>query len=382
MEKNQTSVTRNNDMKVIVEGGIARRLLALIMDAALAVFIMIGMIAFIFTPIADKAFDYSKKMAKGTQWQIASGLFVCVDENDDGSKVVYEIDELDKKTDTADYLMITNYETDDVNFYKNHLKYYYLNYKTGVGVKTPSGGNIEDYKCPNHEKTIDGLLPIEVYTEDWFNSKFGEISTVKDIETPLLDALKDFTEQDYFVELNRNLKGIQCFLIFTPFVLSFAIFFIVIPLCFKNGETLGKKTLHIGFVTKDGYSIKKRQIVFRQILLLLYVFACSFVIGIGATSIATLGLGVLIYFIPTFISKTGRSPLDKLAYTYLIDTIKSVWFLDEFEEQRILEAHQKEMKKYRKKPVKNKNIIQVGSKIVDKELRDEIEKEKSKTNKS
>lgn len=375
-EKNQNLDTKSS-MKTLHEANFAKRLLAVIMDAALAIFIMFGFASLVFTPIANKAFHYSEKMASGTRYQIATKLYLYYDLDDNKNPIIYDISDLNKASSNASIMMLTNYESDDIEFYRSRLKYYYLNYKTGQNIETPESGKVEDYRAPNYEELIDGKSPSELYTEEWFNSNFGEISDIETIKNAVLDATKDFYYSSYFIKLNKDIKKIQVFIIMPSFVIAFSIFFIVIPLCFKNGETLAKKFLHIGFVTKDGYRVLKRQIVLRQSVLLVYVFLCSFVIGVGLTSFATLGVGVFIYFLATFISKTKRSPVDYLSYVYLVDTVKSVYFKDEYEEHEKEEKLAENMKHYHENTLndEDKHIIQVGGEIVNKDLKKEIEEE-------
>ena len=365
-----------NDVKKIEQAGIARRILATIMDGSLAIFIMLFLSSLVLSPIANKAFHYSDKTAKLYHYQIASKLrFVCTKDDNDNIDKIYDIKELNDTPEETQDMMLYNYETDDLEFYKCRIKYYYLNYKTGVDVEAPDGVDVNEYKDPNWNVEIDGKLPSEIYTESWFNEKFGSLTTKDDYRNAAYEATKDLCEMDYYVKENKDIKWIQVFIIVPSILVSFSLFFILFPLIFKNGETLGKKTVNIGLVTKDGYSVKKRQIVLRQISLLLYVCLSSFILGVGYTSIATLFLGVFIYFTATIISKTKRSPMDYLAYTYCIDTLKSVWFKDEFEEKEKIEQLEENMKKYHKGPVENKNIIQVGSEIVNEDIKKEIEEE-------
>jgi hypothetical protein len=67
----------------------------------------------------------------------------------------------------------------------------------------------------------------------------------------------------------------------------------MIPLIFKNGETLGKKVLHLAFINTEGYAVQKKQIVLRQLFLFIMTGMCCFMIGrIGVGSLAILGLGM------------------------------------------------------------------------------------------
>ena len=367
-----------SDLKSLTEASFAKRVLAVIIDGAFAIFTMFAFLAFMFLPIALSSFHYNEKQATRLHYQVASKLVICVDKDSDGNKIVYDLADLDKASDNAEYVVLTDYTDQSDEFYLNHVKYYYLNYKTGNGIECPSTANVEDYKAPNYKDSIDGKSPTEIYTEDWFNAKISSGASIKDIA---YEAMDDLGSQDYYIENQNSIKKVQLFIILPPFFLGFSIFFIVIPLCFKNGETLGKKTLGLAFVTKDGYQIKKRQIVLRQLALLLYVSLITFVLGIGLTSIATLGIGVFIYFLATFISKTKRSPFDYLAYTYLIDAKKSVWFSNEFEESAKNSEVEENLSKLHKVEVDNKNVIQVGSTIVNEEIKREIELE-NKENKN
>ena len=383
VEKNQNLDTKSS-LKQIVPANFASRILALIMDAALATFIMIGFIFLVFTPIANKAFKYEEKNGDGIRYEIASKLFVCVG-GEDGK--VYEIKDILNAPERASYLDLLSYEnankTDDLEFYRSRVKYYYLNFKTGLNVEHPEGVGEELYRAPNYLDEIDGVKPQDLYTEAWFNEKYGEITTLNDFKQAIVDAINDFVNQDYYLKLESDVQKTKLFIIFPSFILSFSIFFIVIPIFFKNGETLGKKTLHIGLATRDGYQVQKRQVVFRQFVLLCYVFFATFCLGVRITAFATLGLGVLIYFIPTFINKNKRSPIDFLAYTLPIDTMKSVWFDNVYVEEEKNEEIDTKMKEYKQRKVDNKNLLQVGSTIVNEEAKKEmleLEKDENKKN--
>lgn len=361
-----------NELKQINQANFAKRILAVIMDAAVAVFTMFAFIAFIFIPIADKGMHYSEKVATRLQYQVASSLFVYYEVDEEENCEIYDLEDLDKRTENAKYALISDLETEDESFYIDHVKYYFLHYKTGDGVRYPENGKEEDFRAPNYQDLIDGKSPLEIYTADWFDAKVAELGSVNAL---MEYAFNDMAEQGYYLQANKDIKAVQLFIIMPPFVLSFAIFFIVIPLCFKNGETLGKKTCHIALINNDGYSVQKRQIVLRQSLLLLYVAFCAFVVGIGFTSIATLGVGVLIYFVASFIPKSKRSPADFAAYTLEVDAKTSVWFKDALEEQAKDAEIEENIEKYKKNKVENKNIIQVGSTIVNEEIRREFEEQ-------
>ena len=362
-----------NELKQINNANFAKRILAVIMDGALTIFTMFLLIAFAFVPIADKTMHYSEKVATRLQYQVASGLFVYYEVDEENNVQVYELKDLDKKNEGSKYDIIYNLETSDDNFYFEHVRYYFLHYKTGdVEGYLPPEGKVEDFRAPNYADLIDGKSPMEIYTQDWFDAKLNELKTPKAMMELAFD---DMAEQAYYLKTNKDIKAVQIFIILPPFVLSFGIFFIMVPLLFKNGETLGKKTVHIALINKDGYNVKKRQIVFRQTLLLLYVAFFSFVVGIGFTSFATLGVGVLIYFVAAFIPKSHRSLVDLAAYTLEVDARNSVWFKDALEETAKDAEIEENIEKYKKNKIENKNVIQVGSTIVNEDIKREIEEQ-------
>lgn len=377
-----------NSIRTLKEGNIAKRILVLLMDAVIFGFVMFCLIAWCTVPIANAAFNYNGLQAQGANYQINSRLYICEEVDNDGNTRIIEPNQTKTMTDgDLKFTVIYDYSSEDPNFYKERIHYYYLCYKTGNNVMYPEGKNPEDYKAPDYNVEIDDgkgnkVLPSAFYTEEWFNEKFGSLNDVKSLKDAGYSATKDFYYSGYYSKLNSDITKIQAFIIFPPFALSFFVFFILIPILFKNGETLGKKFGHLGFVTKDGFSIKKRQIVLRQIALFIYVSLCSFVVGIGITSLATLGIGVLIYFIATLISKTKRSPFDYLCYTYLIDTKNSVWFDSQEEEERNEIELEEKMEKYRSHKEPDKHLIQVGTKIVDEEVLKEFEQAKTEKSKS
>ena len=375
MEKNQNLNTKS-ELKEIVEAPFIKRIFAVIMDGAITLFMMFAMVAFIFLPIADKTMSYSEKVATQVNYQVASGLFICVDKDDEGNDIVLEIPDLGKASDDASYVLISEYPNQEDSFYINHAKYYFLNYKTGNNLY-PTDGKAEDFRAPNYLELINGKFPVDLYTEEWFESQVTELKTKEKI---MALAMEDLASQDYFISNNKAIESAQYFFILVPYFLSFFIFFILIPLLFKNGETLGKKVLHISLINYNSYSIKKSQVVFRQLFLLLYVSFFAFAYTFGATSFVFVGLGVFIYYLIGFINKKHRSLADFIAYTLAVDSIRSVWFKNKYVEENAEKELNEKVKEYKNVENINKNIIQIGSEIVDENLKKEIESNPSEDN--
>ena len=362
-----------NDEKLtqIVKASFFKRIIAFIMDGALAIFVMFGFIAGIFYPIANRGFKYSENRAKLMLYQVASKLVVCQGKDENGENKVYDLSYLGDAPSDATYTTLSQFNGQEDEFYINRVKYYYLNYKTGVNVEYPENANIEDYKAPNYNELIDGKPRSEYYTEDWFNKKVAES---KDIATLISEAIIDLCNENFYSTKERSVRLTGYFLVFPAYILSFSIFFIIIPLVFKNGETLGKKTLHLSFINSQGYAVLRKQIVLRQLFMFLMTSFVCFMIGrIGVGSLAFLGIGIVIYYVATLISKEKKSPADFLAMTLLVDANKSVWFTNATVEQEKEEILEKNMEKYSQNKVENPHIIQVGGTIVNEEVKQEFE---------
>lgn len=366
---------QENEIRSIKQANLAKRLFAVIIDGACFLFIFMFFLTLVFSKIADKAFDYSEKGALGLTHQINSHLFVTTIIEDEKVKIV---DPKDLNTDQYEVRTLENAGIEDVETIKNHVKYYYLNYKTGnVDPSTlPEGANIEDYVLPGYEK-----LPQNVYTEDWFNEKIAAFSPEKtELQNYLVlanEATEDLAQTEFFKELKTDLNLSQIFIITLSFCSSYLIIFFAIPVILKNGQTIGKKMFNICLLTKDGYDVKRRQVVFRQLVIFLYVSIFAFAIGIElVTSLVTLMFGVAIYFVLVAVSKTNRSFADYLAYTYPIDSKNSVWFTDAKQEETKQTELSENIKKLRKFEPDNKHVIQIGSKIIDKNI-EKIDNDKS-----
>ena len=187
------------------------------------------------------------------------------------------------------------------------------------------------------------------------------------------DGLADLSDSSYFDDLYNKRRWIDVFIYSVAFVLSYSIYFITIPLIFKDGETLGKKTMHLAVISYDGYSAKKRQILFRETLLLIVMAILGLVVGIGLTSLAIMSLGVVVLFLLTLVSKVKRSPFDFAAYTIVVDSIHSTWFKDKESEAQHEKELEENLSKYRKYTPDDSKLIQKGTEILDEELKKEVE---------
>lgn len=105
--------------------------------------------------------------------------------------------------------------------------------------------------------------------------------------------------------------------------ISTTIFFLIIPLCFKNGETLGKLMFKLCLANKLGYQYSKIQLIPRFLLAMVIIVVLYFVIGTNLislgilTSIALISYGLIVF------TKHHQALHDYVAGTVVVDKVHS-----------------------------------------------------------
>ena len=401
-------------MKKIEIAGFGKRLLAGIFDGAFFVLIWLLLSMLVMTPIINSTMHYDTNMVRGFQFQAASHLYVIRQSinQDTGEQQIIEVKDYTEKLDsnkTSELMPINEYAYFDSNYLLEHLQYFYCNYLTGKNIELPNSTSektydpiADDFVAPNYNSSITLLddtvgVPSEHYTPEWFyvnrlesnemytfNLEKG-VYVIKDgvdaeasmkyLRNRVMLAQKDLYYQDFYVELNNSLKWSQALIAVIPFIIDLGIVYFLFPLIFKNGETLGKLTTQLAIVNKNGYAVTKPQILLRSLFFAVEISLFTFVVGIGFTSIATLGVGVLILTIIALVNKDHRTLHDFVAGTMVVDAKRSVWFKNIDEENRYQEHLDNQMEKYRSRKLEDKSIIQVGSTIVDEDVKSEFERE-------
>ncbi len=405
-----TKSDNGSKISSIVEASFVKRILASSIDFLFAVFTWFALLMLVMSPIANASMNYSKKMSLGLNYQVATHLYVYQQQEENGDITTIEVKDYSTKINVSlsnSIVSLTKLEDFTPNYYLEHLRYYYRCYLTGENIELPSDTesksydkDADNYVSPDYKDLVSdsGKYPNEYYSEKYFNesilkidsdganyfivTSLDDVASIKEgvdeseVKQYLLKAIEtashDFYNRDYFVSLNNELKLIQMFMIITPYVLVMCLFYLLFPLVFKNGETLGKRFMHIAIIDKNGYAVKKRQIVFRFFIFLLELSLSLFVIGVGTTSFITLGVGLTILMIFTLINKDKRAPHDFAAHTLVVDADKSVFFKNEEAEKKAEEELEAKLNKYKSQKIENKNVIQVGSTIVNEKIKEEF----------
>ena len=115
---------------------------------------------------------------------------------------------------------------------------------------------------------------------------------------------------------------------------TFMIFYFVIPMVFKNGETIGKKVMHTCLVNKLGYQYNRLQLIPRFLAPTFLIIAVIFITGFSFWSLLIVSVGLLISYLFSIFSKNNRALHDIFAGTLVVDARESTWFKNAEEEAK------------------------------------------------
>ena len=116
--------------------------------------------------------------------------------------------------------------------------------------------------------------------------------------------------------------------------ITFIIFYFVIPLIFKNGETIGKKVMHICLVNKIGYQYRRIQLIPRFLFPTFLTVAAVFIMGFTIWPFIIVSVCMLISYLFVIFGKENKALHDYFAGTLVIDARESTWFKNIDEEER------------------------------------------------
>ena len=419
-------------MKKIDIAPFWRRLLAAIMDMSFFALLFVLLMMLVMNPIVNSTMGYQSEMLRGYQYQTASHLYVLrqVIDVSTGEERIIEVKDYTEQIKSGGETTISSINLVDKEniYYLKHVKYYYCNYLTGKDIDLPNDTEtkhydmvLDNFVSPNYDKEmeVDGVkvLPINYYTDEWFNNNilsFGKEDQIYELDgennyvikqsyinahtdaskseeenqKTIDSAVKNYLKvivynaqghlyyQDYYQSVNHNVTVAQYVEALIPFFFSLAVVYLLFPLIFKDGETLGKITMKVGLVNKNGYQVSKGQVVLRFLFFTLEIALSTFVIGFGFTSIATLGLGIFVLLILTLVNKNKRALHDFVSGTLVIDKRTSVFFKNKDEEDRFTKEVDEETNRIKSIEVENPHIIQVGDQIIDENIKKEIEEKK------
>lgn len=412
-------------IRSIQRAPIFKRIVAAFLDAIVTGFLYFLLTTYVCTPIARKGSDYDQKVTDTMQYEVASHLFMFMQQNDIGKYIPIEVKNFTEELNNQNLQKIS--ETRQVEDFTlddqiKHLQYYYTVYLSGdisrVELPNPtperSFDPIKDkFISPYYNVLIEGKMPLEFYSTHYFNvtimglPKEGEANqspyydypvvdgkkdydgipvlkegadgtkALADIKDKMYSATKSFYYSEYMTSMRNRINSIQLWCYVPTYVVLLTLFYFVIPIVTKNGQTLGKITMNIAVINKNGYAIKKRQTVYRFLVFAVEISLSLFILGtFNLTSLATLGVGIVILLVATLISKEYRSPHDYAAMTMCVDNKTSVFFDNATEEENAENRLDENLAKLHEYEPEKTNIIQVGGTIIDPSIKEEIEKNK------
>lgn len=122
-------------------------------------------------------------------------------------------------------------------------------------------------------------------------------------------------------------------------LLSFVATEFVVPLCLKNGQTVGKKVFGLGVIREDGVRMNNIMLFVRTFLgkftletmIPVYIILMIFFNSIGSVGLIVLGAELLLQIILFFAKKTRPLIHDILAGTVVVDMASQMIFASESE---------------------------------------------------
>ncbi len=130
-------------------------------------------------------------------------------------------------------------------------------------------------------------------------------------------AFNDVYNQPYLVTRKEITNNITYLSRLPGVIISPLIFFIILPLCLKNGKTLGKLFLGLSVIDKRGYKAKKWQILVHY--LFIYVYWMFLLVNSLWLGIILAAFMMILDYIIRIISQRRLSIHDYMAYTMVVD---------------------------------------------------------------
>ena len=351
-------------LKNVKYAGLFARFVAFIVDLAMAAFVMMGIMVFTQNVIMVNTPVVKNARANYLSYNINSGLF---NYKEEGSEVLVPL-ESDNYKDYEN--LIVNYfevflgsenvpEKDRVNYdnywFNVHLlgqedvKHFYssddLN-KIPTFIKE-NGSRLYTYRLEGENKLLDELALPKCLNND----PNGSVNEEQNAELKKYFYIPDNQNSDnqmhlYYIAVS-DLNGrsyvkkayatwsnaFYTYPLIGSFSLAMLIFFFIIPICLKNGETLGKLFFHLGLCNKIGYKYKKPQLILRFFFMLTIVVALLLIIGINLWSLGILTFLALASYGTAIFTKDHRALHDFIAGTIVYDKKSSTIFNDAKDEE-------------------------------------------------
>ena len=256
--------------------------------------------------------------------------------------------------------------------YRDTISYYYMNYLTGNVTEPGTGSRLANEPIKND----DGIevSKAEYYTVEWFNksvlqikasdpeedsnclftyqkidgvydkTKIGvpkDLTKVKaeDINKHMQNAFLSayvghFNELSYVVDLTNKMSFVYSLEFVLSGILAGFLTYIVAPLIFRQGRTVGKKVFKLALATSDGYEFHNYQLAMR--FMPLVVVLLSFLIPIWNDFFLLILIPMIVFLVSFALAMASPKKAalhDFTAKTIVVDDKTSLIFENELQEE-------------------------------------------------
>ncbi len=364
------------EIKDIKYANLGRRVLGIILDLIFFIILLL----FFYLPVVegyvDIGFHNAQVLNDVKALQVYSGLFV--DRSEESQEPLTNVSLIGREelTDENNYFTFDSYKVylnATYNFYTNKDLSFHNDLLEMIFSKTDISDSELNYWFNTQVLNIDQSLDYDVYyleNDDLYSSPLNDNCKVKETITfkgetftktsednqqnqeYILASIKIFSDtldfpgtyqeallhlrntneySNYYLQLER----ISRYEAYIAIAISGLIYFLIIPLFFKNGETFGMKMVHVGLVNSLEYQVSKPQVFLKNFFILAEIFVGIF----------TFFLVFLIDYIVMIFTKRHRSFSDLIAATVVIDTKTSVWFVSRSVEEKLISQIEENLKK-------------------------------------
>lgn len=228
---------------------------------------------------------------------------------------------------------------------------WFMSWATGIGKYSDT---FQKYR-KQYEKTYN--VDFEITADEY--EKLAEdkqtMGTAEEYKENYSKAYKELFDAPGVAKASKMLLALPLLIITISILIPAVVFEFVIPLCLKNGQTVGKKVFNLGVVFKNSVKISNFALFVRAILgkytiemmvpamLLLMVFYYNVM---GIIGLVVVGLLLIMQIVILIVTKTNSCIHDVLANTAVVDMQTQMVFdsadeLISYKEQ----LHEEEVKK-------------------------------------
>lgn len=361
LENNRTIERHTVDgLDNVAYAGLFARFVAFIVDAAIMAFVFFGLLLFTQNVVCVNSPYVKEAKQQYYTYIIDSGLMKY---NDDQTSIVpFTYDTYDGYQNLF-YQYYSTYltseevpEVDRLTYDENNTPIYWFNTHV-LGLKDvkeiyddlddldtlvkETGPELFTYQLDNDGNTLTEVFGLPKCQNNEISATISEEDQAKLIKYFYIPDSTNTNKESYYYSIaildltNRNFmakvqsqyyKHFYTYPILCSFILSALIFYFIIPICAKNGETLGKRMFHLCLANKIGYRYKRYQLIPRFLLPIAVIFISYLVFGFGLWMLGFVTIITLVSYTLSIFTKKHTALHDLVAGTIVVDKVHSEIF--------------------------------------------------------